>query len=84
MSLQRTVSSELEYVQLCEDFVSAIVAAIMEKKVMDIPLIEFAMNIEEEVYKKIAEEHGLDSSSVIWRSTATIASYIALAEKVLL
>lgn len=81
--LRRNVSCELDYVQLCEDFISTLVSSIIDGGVIDIPLIEFAMNIEQEVYNKTMEDNGIDGSSELWRLSSGMEAYIALADKVL-
>ena len=81
--LRRNVSCELDYVQLCEEFISTLVSSIIDGGVIDIPLIEFAMNIEQEVYNKTMEDNGIDGSSELWKFSAGMETYIALADKVL-
>ena len=81
--LHRNVTCESDYMQLCEDFISSLVASIMDGGVIDIPLIEFAMNIEQEVFNKTMGDNGIDSSSELWKSSAGLETYITLADKVL-
>ena len=76
-------NSEAEFVALCEFFVTKFVNAFSKDKTSaDLPLVQFAMDIEEELYKKVNWDHPVQSTQDIWSSKIAIAYYNEIADKI--